>query len=188
MFLPLPSGLVLFLNIWFVFFSMSLPDGNTIFWKQLQKVLINSIKSDSSKAFQQHQEHSQILIQFSVWVLFKFHSENGSIINSFHIVAPNSLKPSQCTHTHQEKIPRAHREALWCGTSQCDKTKQNKLPCFIDRSVFCWWLFFAIWGQRTIQCRLIIQSNFVKKHVPKSSCEWYSHHKNWTKNLVNQCF
>ncbi len=53
-----------------------------------------------------------ILIQFSVWVLFKFHSENGSIINSFHIVAPNSLKPSQCTHTHQEKIPRAHREAL----------------------------------------------------------------------------
>jgi hypothetical protein len=29
-FLPLPSKLELFLNIWFVFFSMSLADGNTI--------------------------------------------------------------------------------------------------------------------------------------------------------------
>jgi hypothetical protein len=31
-----------------------------------------------------------------------FIEKNGSIINSFHIIAPNSLKPSQCTLTHQE--------------------------------------------------------------------------------------
>jgi hypothetical protein len=33
-------------------------------------------------------------------IFFSFHWENGSIINSFHTVAPTSLKPSRCTHTH----------------------------------------------------------------------------------------
>jgi hypothetical protein len=63
---------------------------------------INSIKSDSPRAFQQHQERLQIPMQFSVSILFSFHWENGSIINSFHTIAPNSLKPSWCTPTHQE--------------------------------------------------------------------------------------
>jgi hypothetical protein len=34
---------------------------------------INSIKSDLSRAFQQHQQHPQIPIQFSVLILFFFH-------------------------------------------------------------------------------------------------------------------
>jgi hypothetical protein len=63
---------------------------------------INSIKSNSSRAFQQQQECPQIPTQFSVLILFKFYWANGSIINSFHTVAPNNLKPSWCTPTHQE--------------------------------------------------------------------------------------
>jgi len=31
------------------------------------------------------------------------------------------------------KIPRVWHEAPWFGKSLHDKTKQNKLPCFIDR-------------------------------------------------------
>jgi hypothetical protein len=34
---------------------------------------INSIKSDSLRAFQQHQEHPQIPMQFSASILFSFH-------------------------------------------------------------------------------------------------------------------
>ncbi len=44
----------------------------------------------------------KIPIQFSVLILFNFHWENGSIFNSFYTIAPNSLKPSQCTSTHRE--------------------------------------------------------------------------------------
>jgi hypothetical protein len=58
---------------------------------------INSMKSDLLRAFQEYQELLQIPIQFSVLILFNFHRENGSIISSFHTIAQNSLKPSQCT-------------------------------------------------------------------------------------------
>ncbi len=47
---------------------------------------INSTKSNSLRAFQQHQEYPQIPIQFSVSILFSFHWKNGSIINNFHSV------------------------------------------------------------------------------------------------------
>jgi len=55
---------------------------------------IKYIKSDSPRAFQQQQEHPHILIQFAVSILFNFQLENYSIINSFHIIAPNNLKSS----------------------------------------------------------------------------------------------
>jgi hypothetical protein len=54
---------------------------------------IKSIKSESPRAFQ---EHPQISIHCLFSILFIFHWENGSIINSFHIEAPNGLKPSWC--------------------------------------------------------------------------------------------
>jgi hypothetical protein len=31
-----------------------------------------------------------------------FHWENGLVINNFHTITPNSLKPSQCTLTYQK--------------------------------------------------------------------------------------
>jgi len=52
----------------------------------LKNCEINSTKSDSLRAFQQHQECPQIPIQFSVSILFSFHWKNGSMINSFHSV------------------------------------------------------------------------------------------------------
>jgi hypothetical protein len=76
---------------------------------------------------------------FQFQFFFSFHWENGSMINSFHIVAPNSLIPSRCTLTHWELSERYQE----CGMKRhalrdllCDKqnkTKQNKLPYFIDR-------------------------------------------------------
>jgi len=44
---------------------------------------INSIKSDWLSGFQHHQQWPQIPIQFSVSILFSFHWENGSKINSY---------------------------------------------------------------------------------------------------------
>ncbi len=77
---------------------------------------INSIKSDSLRAFQQHKEHLQIPIKFSVSILFNFHWRNGSIINSFHTVAPNSLKP-RLTHPHSS---RAFQRYQKCSMKQHD--------------------------------------------------------------------
>ncbi len=56
---------------------------------------INSIKSYSPRVFQKHQECPQILIHFRVLILFSLQWENGSIINIFHTVAPNSLNSTQ---------------------------------------------------------------------------------------------
>jgi hypothetical protein len=102
----------------------------------------SSTKSDSLRAFQQHQEHSQIPIQILVSILFNFHWENHSTINSFHNVAPNTLKPNLwCTHTHQELSEDTKSEGMkHCGVVReipwrQNKTKQNKLPCFITRFV-----------------------------------------------------
>ncbi len=87
---------------------------------------INFIKSESPRAFQQHQEHPQIPRQFSVLILFHFHWENGSIINSFHTISPKSLKPSQCTPTHGE-LSKSTKSVPWsCGLGDLSMTKQNK--------------------------------------------------------------
>jgi len=43
------------------------------FTPYLENCEITSIKSDSPRAFQQHQECSRISIQFSVSILFSFH-------------------------------------------------------------------------------------------------------------------
>jgi hypothetical protein len=92
---------------------------------------INSvIKSGLLRAFQQHQEHLQIPIGFSVSILFSFHWENGSIINSFHTVATNGLKPKLLHHYPSRaflKILWAQHEAPWFGRSQHDKQNKTKL-------------------------------------------------------------
>ncbi len=93
---------------------------------------INSIESDPLRTFlQQHQECFQIPMQFSVSILFNFHWENGSIINSFYTVTPNSLKPSQCTPTHRElykdiKSFTWSTPLVWAISAWQNKTKQNK--------------------------------------------------------------
>ncbi len=78
---------------------------------------IKSIEFDSPRAFQKHQECPPILIHLSISILSGFHWENGSISNSFHIVAPNSLKPSQCTSLFKSipKIPGVWHEPHGLG-------------------------------------------------------------------------
>ncbi len=68
----------------------------------LKNCEINSIKSDSSpRGFPTTtRTPPKFQYSFSVSILFSFHWENDSIINSFDTVAPKSLKPSQCTLTH----------------------------------------------------------------------------------------
>ncbi len=95
---------------------------------------INFVKSDLSSAFQQHQEHLQIQIQFSLLILFSFHWENGSIINSFHTVAPNN--PSQCTFTHPELSKDTKITALSAMVWKSQNDKQNRPLFFMDR--FIW--------------------------------------------------
>jgi len=81
---------------------------------------IKSIKFDSPRDFQQHQEHCQIPIFF-----FNFYWKNVSIINSFHTIVPNSLKLSWCTPTHCTLSKNIKRNL--------SVTNQNKLSCFINR-------------------------------------------------------
>jgi len=98
-------------------------------------------KYEFPRSFQQHQEYPQIPIHFSILILFNFHWKNGSIINNIHIVGPNLLKPSCCIPTHQELSKDTNNVAwnamvqessTWQNMKQ-NKTKQNKLPCLIDR-------------------------------------------------------
>ncbi len=99
---------------------------------------INSIKPGFWRAFQEHQECFQIPIKFSILILFSFHWENGSIINSFHTIAPNSLRPSWCTPTNWQLSEE--RSMKDCGLEDLSMTKQNKLPCLLHRYQFvgCW--------------------------------------------------
>jgi hypothetical protein len=56
-----------------------------------------NLREESPTGWSSTQDRPQIPIQFSLSILFDFHGENGSMIKSFHTVAPNSLKPSWCT-------------------------------------------------------------------------------------------
>jgi len=76
--------------------------------------------------------------QFSILILFSFHWENGSIVNSFYTVAPNSLKPSWYTTTHLElsEDTKSTEWKEWVGRSQHDKqSKTNYFASLIDASI-----------------------------------------------------
>jgi len=90
---------------------------------------INFIKFDSPKAFQQHQECPQFSIYFSISILFNFPWKNGSIINSFHTIDPNNLKPSRRTFklliNNFLKIPRAWHKVPWFKRSYHDNLNKT---------------------------------------------------------------
>jgi hypothetical protein len=68
----------------------------------------------------------KIPIQFSsISTLFNFHQKNGSIIYNFHTIAPNSVKPSWCTLTHQRAFQR-YQECGMKGGGLVDHGVQNK--------------------------------------------------------------
>jgi hypothetical protein len=58
---------------------------------------INSIKSCSSRSFQQHQRHIPIPPTFSSMIWFNFQWRNHSIFKNFCTASPNIMEPSRCT-------------------------------------------------------------------------------------------
>jgi hypothetical protein len=86
---------------------------------------MNSMKSDLPRAFQEHQEHPQNSDAVFSFDLFSFHWENGSIINNFHTVAANSLKPSLCTRPYWE-FSEDTMSAAWSVGVWEISARQNK--------------------------------------------------------------
>ncbi len=86
--------------------------------------------------FNKRQKHLQIPINFfQFWFSKKIIGKNGSIINSFHTIAPKSLKPSRCTLTQSElissKTPRestAWSTVSWEISAWQIKTKHHASP------------------------------------------------------------
>jgi len=89
---------------------------------------INSIKSCSSRSFQEHQRHIPIPLKNLATIYFKFQWRNHSIFKNLQSQAhaPLLLKSFP-------KTPRTWCEASWFNGSPIYNTKQNKLHSFIDR-------------------------------------------------------
>jgi hypothetical protein len=89
---------------------------------------INSIKSESSKAFQYQQECPQFPIIFSISILFIFHWKNDSIINSFHTVSNQFGAPLLIESFLNKSMTWS--TMVWEISTWHDKTKQNKTNYF----------------------------------------------------------
>jgi hypothetical protein len=91
----------------------------------LAKIVKHNFLNLTHWGLQQHQECPRISLQFPVLILFNFHRENGSIINSFHIVGPIQMGAPLIIKRYQE-----------CDMKPCfgrpQSTKQNKLPSLIN--------------------------------------------------------
>jgi hypothetical protein len=73
---------------------------------------INSIKSYSSRSFQQDQRHIPIPPKFSATILFYFQWKVHSIFKNFCTASPNVMKPSPCTPPCQE-LSKETKNMIW---------------------------------------------------------------------------
>jgi hypothetical protein len=73
---------------------------------------INSIKSCSSRSFQQHQRHIPIPPKFSAMIKFHFQWRNHSIFKNFCSTSPNIMQPSPCTPPCQE-LSKDTKNTIW---------------------------------------------------------------------------
>jgi hypothetical protein len=87
---------------------------------------INSIKFDLPRASTKNTKNTPIFR--GKLILLNFHWNFCSIINSFHTISPNNLKPNWFTLLIKSftKIPKVWQETPSFGRSQCHETKQNK--------------------------------------------------------------
>jgi hypothetical protein len=101
---------------------------------------INSIKSCSSRSFQEHQRHIPIPLKISVKKSFNIQEllNHTFKCHGSKPMHPSSLRAFQRHQEHNLKHP---------GSGGLITTKQNKLPCFIDRERVLnyalmrgWWL------------------------------------------------
>jgi hypothetical protein len=97
---------------------------------------ITFIKPYSSRAVQKYQECPNSLINFC-FDLNEFSMIFFSIFNNFSTIDWNIMKPTECTLTHWEHSGNTKsakwRAMIWEISPW--QTKQNRLPCFIDRLV-----------------------------------------------------
>jgi hypothetical protein len=90
---------------------------------------INSIKSCSSRSFQQHWRHIPIPPKFSATIYFNFPWRHHSIFKNFCTTSPNIMEPSPCTpHRELSKAFQRHQEHNLKHPGSVDLiiTKQNK--------------------------------------------------------------
>jgi hypothetical protein len=94
----------------------------------------NSIKSCSSRSFQQHHRHIPIPLKFSATIEFYFQWRSHSIFKTFCTLSPNIMEPSLCAPPCKE-LSKDTKNMIWKHPGLVDlmTTKQNKLPSFIDR-------------------------------------------------------
>ncbi len=99
---------------------------------------INSIKSSSSRSFQQHQRDVPIPSKFSARIYFNFQWRNHSIFKNFCTASPTVVEPSWCTPPPEE-LSKDTKDVIWSILVRwlsSLQNKTNKLPSFIDR---CEW-------------------------------------------------
>jgi hypothetical protein len=92
---------------------------------------INSIKSCSSRSFQQNQRHIPIPPEFSATMWFNFQWRNHSIFKNFCTTSPNGMEPSPCTPPRLE-LSKDTKKTIWSIPVWWMSYLQNKLPSFID--------------------------------------------------------
>ncbi len=73
---------------------------------------INSIKSCSSRSFQQHQTHIPLPPKCSATIWFHFQWRNHSIFKNFWSASPNSMEPNPCTPPHWE-LSKDTKNRVW---------------------------------------------------------------------------
>jgi hypothetical protein len=81
------------------------------FWIQ-KSYQINSIKSYSSRSFQQHQRHIPIPPKVLVTIWFNFQRQNHSIFKNFCTTSPNVMELSPWTPPHW-KLSKDTKNMMW---------------------------------------------------------------------------
>jgi hypothetical protein len=102
---------------------------------------INSMRSCSSRSFQQHQRHAPILRNFQLWFNLIFDEKIIQYSRTFARQVQMSWNQTHAPLLVESfpKTPRTWSEASRFSGSHNYKTKQNKLPCFIDRYLEGFW-------------------------------------------------
>ncbi len=73
---------------------------------------INSVKSCSSRSFQQYQRLIPILPKFSARIYFNFQWKNHSIFKNFYTTSPNTMKPTPYTPPPRE-LSKETKNTIW---------------------------------------------------------------------------
>jgi len=79
----------------------------------IQVYQINSIKSCSSRSFQQHQSHIPIPPKFSATILFNLQWRNHSLFKNFCTTSPNVMEPSPCIPPPPPQLSKETKNGIW---------------------------------------------------------------------------